>query len=88
MRSIRLCIGLVAVYLCGVCLVHAESSVRIGAGAHYWKSLSDIADQLKQDTTRDVVESSIAWVGIVQFRPASLIGLEGAVEMLPDGIGV
>ena len=53
---------------------------RFGAGIHYWRTIDDVnVDEFDED--------GMAWTFSYQLRPAPLLGIELAVEALPDGYG-
>ena len=86
MRTTVAVLTSVAVVLGVVQSSSGEADYRIGVGAHYWRSLQDIEQKLL-DSEDEPVESDLAWVGVLQIRPMGLIGVEGAVEYMPGGVG-
>lgn len=53
---------------------------RLGFGVHYWKAVSDIADECC-----NIDEDGIAWLGSYQYYPGGLIGFEFVLEHFDSG---
>ena len=61
----------------------AAAEHRIGIGAHFWKTVDDLAD----DGFDDIEEDGLAWVVSYQYLPRGLLNFEIDLEYYDDGFG-
>ena len=74
-------VALVSLMLCVLIALAASASfaggTRIGAGAHYWKTLDKIE-------LEEIEESGISWIASFQFGSSSLLKFQADVEIFPE----
>lgn len=56
---------------------------RLGVGAHFWKTVDDLAD----DGFSDIEDEGYAWVFSYQYLPGGLLRFEVDVEYYDEGFG-
>lgn len=58
---------------------------RLGVGAHFWRTVDDIADDILDSPFGDIEDDGFAWVVSYQYVPKGLFRLELDVEYYDGG---
>ena len=63
----------------------AAGEHRLGLGAHFWRTVDDVADDLLDDPFEDIEDDGLAWVLSYQYLPGTLLKFEIDLEYYDGG---